>query len=169
MAIKDGLLGEFDNEMANTRKVLERVPEDKFGWKPHPKSGTMIWLAGHVAFLAGWGGFTLNSEELDIMPGGKKMEAPPAPKNRQELLDLFDKNRNDTRKALEGATDEEFRKPWTLKSNGKVIFSMPKIAVLRGVVMNHHIHHRGELMVYLRLNDVPLPGIYGPSADEGSF
>jgi uncharacterized damage-inducible protein DinB len=169
MAIKDGLLGEFDQEMANTRKVLERVPEDKFGWKPHPKSGTMIWLAGHVANLVGWGGFTLNSDELDLAPGGKQMEPPPPPKNRQELLDLFDKNKNDTRQALDKASDEELRKPWSLLNNGKKIFTMPKLAVLRVVVMNHHIHHRGELMVYLRLNDVPLPGIYGPSADEGGF
>ena len=169
MAIRDGLLGEFDQEMANTRKVLERVPEDKFGWKPHPKSGTMIWLAGHVANLAGWGAFTIESEELDLMPGGKRMEPPPPPKNRQELLDLFEKQKGETRKALEGVSDEDLRKPWSLLSNGQKIFTMPRLAVLRVVVMNHLVHHRGQLTMYLRLNDVPLPGLYGPSADEGGF
>jgi len=169
MAIRDGLLGEFDQEMANTRKVLERVPEDKFGWKPHPKSGTMIWLAGHVANLAGWGAFTIQSEQLDLMPGGKRLEPPPAPKNRQELLELFEKQKGESRKALEGVSDEDLREPWTLLNNGQKIFTMPRLAVLRVVVMNHMIHHRGELLVYLRLNDVPLPGLYGPSADEGSF
>ena len=169
MAINDAFLSEFDHEMANTRKTLERVPEDKFGWKPHPKSGTMLWLAGHVANLAGWGGFTMQSDELDIAPGGKHMDPPPPPKNRQELLDLFDKGRNDTRKALEGATDADLMKPWSLLNNGKNVFTMPKIAVIRGVVINHLIHHRGQLTVYLRLNDVPVPALYGPSADEGGF
>lgn len=169
MGIKDGLLGQFAEEMAGTRKVLERVPEDKFGWKPRPKSGTMIWLAGHVAHLAGWGAFTLQSEELDIMPGGKRMEPPPPPKNRQELLDLFEKGKNETRKALEAANDEDFMKPWSLLNNGKNIFTMPKVAVMRGVVISHLIHHRGQLTVYLRLNDVPVPALYGPSADEGGF
>lgn len=169
MAIKDGLLGGFDNEMDNTRKVLERVPEDKFGWKPHPKSGTMIWLAGHVANLAGWGAFTLQTEELDIAPGGKQMDPPPPPKNRQELLDIFDKSRKETRKALEAASDADLMKPWSLKNNGQIMFTMPKVAVLRGVVINHLIHHRGQLTVYLRLNDVPVPALYGPSADEGRF
>jgi uncharacterized damage-inducible protein DinB len=169
MAIKDGLLGGFDNEMDNTRHVLERIPEDKFGWKPHPKSGTMIWLAGHVANLAGWGTHTLQSDEMDIAPGGKQMEPPPTPKNRQELLAIFDKGRNETRKAIEAASDADLMKPWSLKNNGQNILTMPKVAVLRGVVINHLIHHRGQLTVYLRLNDVPVPALYGPSADEGRF
>lgn len=169
MGIKDGLLGQFTEEMANTRKVLERVPEDKFGWKPHPKSGTMIWLAGHIANLAGWGAFTLQSDELDIMPGGKHMEPPPPPKNRQELLDLFEKGKNETLKGLESSNDEDFTKPWSLLNDGKNVFTMTKIAVLRSVVLSHMIHHRGQLTVYLRLNDVPVPALYGPSADEGGF
>lgn len=169
MAIKDGLLGGFDNEMQNTRKVLERVPDDKFGWKPHPKSGTMGWLAGHLANLAGWGAFTLQTEELDFAPGGKQMEPSPQFKSRQELLAAFDKNQQETKKALENASDADLMKPWSLKNNGQVIFTMPKVAVIRGVVINHLIHHRGQLTVYLRLNDIPVPGIYGPSADEGSF
>lgn len=169
MAIRDSLLGGFDNEMENTRKVLERVPKDKFGWKPHPKSGTMGWLAGHLAFLAGWGAFTMQTDQLDLAPGGKQMEPPPPMKTRQELLDTFDKGWKDTKKALEQGTDEEFMKPWSLLNNGKAIFTMPKVAVLRGVIINHMIHHRGQMTVYLRLNDVPVPGLYGPSADEGSF
>ncbi len=167
--MKDGLLGGFDNEMQNTRKVLERVPADKFGWKPHPKSGTMGWLAGHLASLAGWGAFTLQTDELDFAPGGKQMEPPPPINNTQELLATFDKNQQDTRNALENASDTDLLKPWSLKNNGSVIFTMPKVAVIRGVVINHLIHHRGQLTVYLRLNDIPVPGLYGPSADEGSF
>lgn len=169
MAIKDGLLGGFDNEMQNTRKVLERVSADKFGWKPHPKSGTMGWLAGHLAFLAGWGAYTLQTDELDIAPGGKQMEPPPPFKSTQELLAAFEKNQQETKTALEKASDADLMKPWSLKNNGNVIFTMPKVAVIRGVVINHLIHHRGQLTVYLRLNDIPVPGLYGPSADEGGF
>ncbi len=169
MGMKEGLLQEFEQESSNTRKVLERVPEDKFGWKPHPKSGTMGWLAGHLANLAGWGAFTLQTDELDFAPGGKQMEPPPPFRSTQELLAAFDKNQQDTKKALENASDADLMKPWSLKNNGAVIFTMPKVAVIRGVVINHLIHHRGQLTVYLRLNNIPVPGIYGPSADEGSF
>ena len=169
MPMNQALLGEFDHEMANTRKTLERVPEDKFGWKPHPKSGTMLWLAGHVAQIPGWckEAFTLDS--LDIAPPGQPPQQPSGPKSKKELLELFDKCVTAGRAALAKASDEDMMKPWSLLSGGKAIFTMPRVAVFRGFVMNHMIHHRAQLGVYLRLNDVPVPAIYGPSADEGSF
>ena len=169
MPINQAFLGELDQEIQTTRKTLERVPEDKFGWKPHPKSGTMIWLATHVANIPGWVKETVERNELDIMPGGKPPEAPAPLANRKELLDLFDRNAKAGRAALASATDDHLMKPWALLSGGQLILSMPRVAVLRSFVMNHLIHHRAQLGVYLRLNDVPVPASYGPSADEGSF
>ena len=169
MAIRDGLLPEFDQEMANTRKSLERVPDDKLSWKPHPKSGAMGWLAGHVAQLPSWAGIAIAQDSLDLEPGGKPPTPPLLPKSRQEILDMFDKHVAAGRAAIAGASDEHLMKPWTLLKNGQTIMTLPRIAVLRGFVMNHLIHHRAQLGVYLRLNDLPVPSIYGPSADEGSF
>ena len=166
MALSDGLLPEFDHEMANTRKALERVPDDKFGWKPHEKSGTMGWLANHLANLPTWTGITLGQDSFDLAPadGGPPRHEPPT--TREELLELFDKNVIEARATLAGASDADLFKPWSLLSGGQSLFTMPKIAVLRGLVMNHQIHHRGQLTVYLRLNDIPVPALYGPSADE---
>jgi len=169
MPMNQALLGEFDHEMANTRKTLERVPEDKFGWKPHAKSGTMIWLAGHVAQIPGWGKETFERDSLDIAPPGQTPAPPEPPKSRKELLELFDRCATAGRAALAKATDEQMMKPWSLLSGGETVFTMPRIAVFRSFVMNHLIHHRAQLGVYLRLNDVPIPAIYGPSADEQSF
>ena len=166
MAIKDALLPEFDHEMANTRKTLERVPEDKLGWKPHPKSGTMGWLATHVANLPGWAKETIMQDTLDLAPNGVPQTPAPPATSRKELLDLFDKNVAAGRAAIAGASDEHFVKNWSLLSNGKTLMTMPRIAVLRGFVMNHLVHHRAQLGVYLRLNDVPVPALYGPTADE---
>ncbi len=169
MPINQGLLGEFDQEMANTRKTLERVPEDKFGWKPHPKSGTMIWLAGHVAQIPGWAKETMERDSLDIAPPGQPPAQPEIPRSRKDLLERFDRGVAAGRAALSSASDDHLMKPWSLLSGGKTIFTMPRIVVFRGFVMNHLIHHRAQLGVYLRLNDIPVPAIYGPSADEGSF
>jgi len=169
MPINQGLLGEFDQEMANTRKTLERVPEDKFGWKPHPKSGTMIWLAGHVAQIPGWAKETMERDSLDIAPPGQPPVQPEIPRSRKDLLERFDRCVAAGRTALSTASDDHLMKPWSLLSGGKTIFTMPRIVVFRGFVMNHLIHHRAQLGVYLRLNDIPVPAIYGPSADEGSF
>jgi len=167
--LNQALLGEFDHEIANTRKTLERVPEDKFNWKPHPKSGTMGWLAGHIANLAGWAKETFTLTELDIAPGGQPMQPPPAPKSRKELLELFEKCVAAGRAALANASDEDMMKPWSLLSGGKAILTLPRVAIYRGFVMSHIIHHRAQLGVYLRLNDVPVPALYGPSADEAGF
>lgn len=168
MALSNSLLPEFDNEMANTRKTLERVPDEKFAWKPHDKSFPMGGLATHLANLPSWGSLTLSSDSFDVAPEGKPMKTPEL-NSTKDVLQTFDENVKATRAAIVGASDEDFFKPWTLQSNGNTLMTMPKIAVLRSFVMNHMIHHRAQLGVYLRLNDIPVPSIYGPSADESPF
>lgn len=161
-------LPEFDQEMALTRKVLARVPEDRLSWRPHPKSWTMAELATHVAWIGAWTSATLQSDELDLA----SPSAPPSPKpagSRTDLLTLFDGMLAVARPALEGADAECLMKPWSLRAGEQVFFTLPRGAVMRTFVLNHLIHHRGQLEVYLRLNDVPLPAIYGPSADEGGM
>lgn len=167
--ISQSLLPEFDQEMANTRRTLERLPSDKFGWKPHGKSFAMGPLAVHIAMIPGWGATTLQTESLDINPPGQPPWTPPTAANREEVLAMFDKSVAEARTALAGATDAQFMMPWTLLNGGKEVFSMPKAAVMRGMIMNHLIHHRAQLTVYYRLNDIPVPALYGPSADEGQF
>lgn len=162
MPIRDGLLMEFDSEMANTRKELERIPEEKLDWTPHAKSATMGWLAQHVAFLPGWAAFTMNTESIDVAA----IERPPKLTSRQAILELFDKSVADGREAISKATDEQFMMPWSLCMGEKTFFTMPRIAVIRSLCFNHLIHHRAQLGVYLRLNDIPLPPMYGPTADE---
>jgi uncharacterized damage-inducible protein DinB len=167
MAFSEALLPEFDQEVIGMRKTLERVPEEKFGWKPHEKSMTMGGLATHLANLVTWAVTAVDTESLDLAPEGKPMTPMSPAKSRKELLETFDKNVAAARKAIAGASDQHLLKPWTLLHSGKKLLSMPRIAVLRTFVMNHGIHHRAQLGVYLRLNDVPVPSIYGPSADEG--
>jgi len=164
--IRDALLPEFDQEMVSTRKVLERCPDDKFGWKPHPKSFSMGSLATHIANLCGWAADTIEKDSFDVAPPGAPPYKEDPAASRQELLDKFDKNSAAARAAISGASDEHFAKTWSLLAGGQTLFSMPRIACVRSFVMNHLIHHRAQLGVYLRLNDVPLPAIYGPSADE---
>jgi uncharacterized damage-inducible protein DinB len=169
MAIRDALLPEFDHEMASTRKTLERVPEGKPNWKPHEKSMPLGRLAGHVAELPGWAVETIERDSLDMQPAGAAPIQPNVMTSRTQLLELFDRCVAKGRAAIAGASDETLTKPWTLLAGGQQIFTLPRIAVLRGFVMNHLIHHRAQLGVYLRLNNVPLPATYGPSADEGGF
>jgi uncharacterized damage-inducible protein DinB len=166
MSIAQTLLPEFEQEMANTRKVLERVPDEKWNWKPHEKSGTTGWLAGHVGTVPGWLTMTLTSESLDYAPVDGPSYTPPKIENSKDLLAAFDKEAAEARAALSKASDEDMMKGWTLLAGGKEIFTMPRIACVRGMIMNHLIHHRGQLTVYLRLLNVPVPGLYGPSADE---
>ncbi len=169
MKLSEMFLGEFDQEMANTRKTLERVPDDKLGWKPHEKSGTMGWLAGHVSNLPSWASVAIGQSEFDLAPqGAPPPQAPPA-NSRKELLENFEKNVAAARTAIAAASDEHLMKPWTLLHGGQKVFSMPRSAVLRSFVLNHLIHHRAQLGVYLRLNNIPVPALYGPSADEGAF
>lgn len=166
MSIAQSLLPEFDNEMATTRRVLERVPEDKLSFKPDPKSMSMGRLAGHVAEMPSWGSVTIGRDYLDLASG--EFEALEM-KSRDQVLTAFDKIVADTRAALQTATDEQLMQPWSLKMGEKVLLTMPRIAVLRTFVMNHTIHHRGQLSVYLRLVGEKVPSIYGPSADEGQM
>ena len=169
MPIIDLLLPEFDQEMATTRKFLERVPEGRLGWKPHPKSWTTAALATHVANIPSWIAETMGKDELDYAPEGEAAYHVAEAKSPGELLERFDQNVAAGRAALAGAGDETLLRPWTLLATGKVLFTMPKVACLRSFVMNHIIHHRAQLGVYLRLVDVAVPGAYGPSADEGQM
>jgi uncharacterized damage-inducible protein DinB len=151
MAIKEGLLADFDHEMGTTRKLLERLPDDKLAWKPHEKSMTLGGLATHLGSIPNWAGAILNDTSFDLAA------APPnlaEMTSRAEILAAFDQARE--------------RTPWTLKRGGQEVFTVPRVAAFRNFVLHHIIHHRGQLSVYLRLNDVPVPAIYGPSADEGS-
>ncbi|MEP6570376.1 MAG: DinB family protein [Acidobacteriota bacterium] len=169
MAISESLLPEFDNEMANTRKTLERVPDGKSDWKPHEKSMALGGLATHLSNIPTWVGYTIGQDSLDLMPGGTPLPPTEMAKSNAELVATFDANVAKARAAIAGASDAELFKPWSLLTNGNTIMTLPKVAVLRSFVMNHLIHHRAQLGVYLRLNDIPVPSIYGPSADENPF
>jgi uncharacterized damage-inducible protein DinB len=163
------LIGEFDHEMANTRKTLERVPDAKFDWKPHAKSFSLGALAGHIAFIPFWARDTIQKPDFDVNPAGGHVAQPPPLQNRADVLAFFDKGVAEARAALQGASDQTLMAPWSLLSGGKAIFTMPRVAVLRSMIMNHLVHHRGQLTVYLRMNDLPVPALYGPSADEGNM
>ena len=165
MAMRQALLPEFDQEMSLTRKVLARVPEDRLSWQPHPKSMTLGRLASHLAELPGWGALTMTAGSFDVAPEGKPFVAANF-QSRDEILQAFDANILKARAALEQLEDETLMQPWSLLRAGATVFTMPRAAVLRGMVFSHIIHHRAQLTVYLRLNDVPVPSIYGPSADE---
>jgi uncharacterized damage-inducible protein DinB len=164
MPLKDGILPEFDHEMGTTRRLLERIPEADLAWKPHDKSFTLGQLAGHIANLLNWALMTFDSDAFDLADAGPR-GAPPA--SVAALLLTFDANVKKARAKIDEQTDPAFFARWTLKNNGEEVFTMPKAAVLRSFVLNHLIHHRGQLSVYLRLRNVPLPSIYGPTADEG--
>jgi len=165
MPISAALLPEFEHEMANTRKTIERIPDDKFDWAPHAKSTKLGALGTHLAGLAGFASMALQTESLDVMPGGVSMRQPGC-KTRAEILELFDKNVAEGKAAISAATDEQWMVTWSLLMNGRTVFQLPRIAVVRTSVLNHSIHHRGQLSVYLRLLDLPVPALYGPSADE---
>ena len=166
MTIGQSMLMEFDEEMKNTRKVLERIDDAQWGWKPHAKSGTAGWLASHIATMVSWIPFTLQTEELDYAPVDGPSYEPPKIENRQQLLAELDKNVPEAHKALASATDADMLKDWTLLAGGHKIFTMPRAACIRTMVLNHIIHHRAQLTVYYRLLGIPVPGLYGPSADE---
>jgi len=169
MPLSDALLPEFDQEMANTRKTLERLPADKFGFTPHAKSWPLGTLANHLATLPQWASVTIESDSMDVAPEGAPHEQPAAAATTGELLAAFDRNAAAARAAIAGADDARLRGPWSLVAGGKTLFTMPRIAVLRAFVMNHLIHHRGQLTVYMRLTGLPVPALYGPSADEGAM
>lgn len=163
--LKELLIAEFDQEMAKTRPMLARVPEDKLGWKPHEKSATMGWLLQHLAEVASWVAPTVLQDTLDLTGF-----EPPAPATAVgPVLSKFEEDVRGARAALEGTDDEALHRRWTMTMGEKTLLDMRKIDVLREFVLSHHIHHRAQLGIYLRLNDIPVPPTYGPSADEGSF
>ena len=160
MSISETLLPEFDQEMATTRKLIERVPSEKGSWKPHPKSFPLGHLTQLVASMPGWVTNAITQTELNLANfPGYTLETT------ETLLGVFDKNVREAREAIASASDSDFAVPWSLKYGDQVFFTLPRAAVVRQTI-NHLIHHRGQLSVYLRLNDVPLPSIYGPTADE---
>jgi len=164
MKLADTMLMELDQEAQTTKRVLDRIPEDKLSWKPHPKAFSLGQLALHIASVPA-------SVTAAAVPD--TMEAPnfsqPEPKSRQEVLDTFSKSLESARAALKKMDDARLNSTWSLTKNGKVLMSVPRIAFLRSILMNHNYHHRGQLSVYLRMLDVPVPSIYGPSADENPF
>lgn len=167
MMIRDAMLPEFEHEVAITRRLFERIPDDKFSFKPHPKSMDMASLATHICELTDWTPDTIGKDSIDLAgydPSKRKIAA-----SRTELLAWFDKSVANARAALAKAEDAQLMQPWSLKSGEMVFFTMPKAAVLRSFVFNHSVHHRAQLSVYLRLNDIPVPAMYGPSADEQNF
>jgi uncharacterized damage-inducible protein DinB len=166
MAISQALLSEFDREMATTRKMLERFPEDKVEWRPHETCMTLGRLAGHVAEISGWTVPTMTQDKLEL---DRNQVTANVVKKRDEALKQFDETVKNAREVLAGASDETFMKPWTFVAGGKTIFTLPKIAVMRSFVMNHLIHHRGQLAAFYRIAGVPVPSIYGPSKDEQIF
>jgi uncharacterized damage-inducible protein DinB len=163
MAIKDGLLADFDHEMGTTRKLLERLPDDKLVWKPHVKSMSLGGLATHLGNIPHWGGTILNEASFDLAAAPPHLQERTS---RADILTAFDQVCAETRAWMD-KTDAEYVAPWTLKRGGQEVFTVPRVAAFRSFVLHHIIHHRGQLSVYLRLNDVPVPAMYGPSADEG--
>jgi uncharacterized damage-inducible protein DinB len=157
---------EFDREMANTRKVLERVPEDRLDWQAHAKSHTIGWNANHLAEILGWVEGILTAPSWDIAPIGGELYQSPKLTSRQEILDLFDRNVAVARKAIAAMKDDQLTQPWSLLKAGTPLFTMPRGMMIRRFVLNHLIHHRAILYVYLRLNGILVPGMYDPSGDE---
>ena len=164
MSMCESLAAELRQEAKTTRRLLERVPEESFGWKPHETSMTLGRLAGHVTELPMLVAAALSGDELDFAAGGF---VPFNPTSTAELVEKFDANVESVAGLLEKQPDERMGEPWKLRSGDHVLFEMPRAMVVRFVGLNHVIHHRGQLSVYLRMLDVPLPSIYGPSADEG--
>jgi uncharacterized damage-inducible protein DinB len=159
-------LAELEQEGKVAREILSRVPADKFDWKPHEKSMSFGKLASHIAEMVSWTGPTLQQPELDF----SKIDYKPfEPATTEDLLEYFDKNLAEAADVLRNTTDEQFMEDWTMRNGDKIYFTMPKVVCMRSFVMNHIIHHRGQLSVYLRLNDIAVPSIYGPSADEGQM
>ena len=166
MNYAETILPEFDREMANTRKVLERVPEDKLDWQAHPKFHTIGWNANHLVEILGWVEGILTGPSWDIAPIGGEPYQSPKLTSRQEILDLFDRNVAAARKAIAAVKDDQLTQPWSLLKAGTPFLTVPRATMMRSFVLNHLIHHRAILCVYLRLNKVPVPGMYDPSGDE---
>lgn len=166
MTIGQGMAQELKHSAVSARKVLERIPEDKFSWTPHEKSMTFQKLASHVAESLSWTKYTLETSEMDVAPPDGPAYEPYVAHSSKELLDAFDKNLAEAIQALEGVSDETLMETWTMKKAGEVMFAMPKLVVMRSFILDHLVHHRAQLGLYLRLNNIPVPALLGPSADE---
>jgi uncharacterized damage-inducible protein DinB len=164
MRLVDSILMELEQEAQTTKRVLDRIPENKLAWRPHPKSLSLGQLALHIASAPG-NVAAIAAQDTFEAPNFAQAEA----KSRQEVLDAFSKSLASTKDTLKNMDDARLAATWTLTKNGKVVMSVPRIGFLRSVLMNHVYHHRGQLSVYLRMLDVPVPSIYGPSADENPF
>ena len=163
MNYAETILPEFDREMANTRKVLERVPEDRLDWEAHPKSHTIGWNANHLAEILGWVEGMLTAPSWDFAPIGGEPYQSPKLTSRQEILDVFDHNVAAARRAIAAAKDDQMPQPWSLLINGTPLFTIPRVDMMRTFILNHLIHHRAILCVYLRLNDISVPSMYAPT------
>jgi len=166
MNIAELLLPEFDQEMAKTRKVLERIPNDKLAWCATPKSNTIGWVGSHLAEIPGWAHCTLTEDSWDFEPPGGEPYRTPLLASCEQMLEIFDKHVAAARAAIANTSNADFDKPWSLLQGGKVLFTMPRYPVTRIFLLNHMIHHRAFLLSYLMQNGVPIPGMYGPSGDE---
>lgn len=166
MPMIDAVLAEFDHESATTRRLLERVPEEKFDWRPHEKSMSLLELTRHIAEMPGWMAAVGGKDELDMAAGGLERSEVGS---RDELLAVFDRSVATFREGASALDDEALEKPWRLRTGDEIHFEIPRGAAIRTFIMSHLIHHRGQLSVYLRLLGVALPSIYGPSADEQGF
>lgn len=166
MTYAEQILPEFDQEMASTRKLLAGIPDDKLSWKAHEKLNSIGWNACHVAEIPGWVEGTIHGTSFDFSPPGGPAYETPNLSSTKEILEMFDKNVAAARAALASAKDEEMGVMWTLLFNGEKVFTMPRVAVIRGFVMNHLIHHRAHLCAYMRMIDLPVPGMYGPGGSE---
>jgi uncharacterized damage-inducible protein DinB len=169
MSISQALLPEFEQEMKITRSVVERLPDDKLTWKPHEKSMTFGALAAHLIDIPSWVAPTIHGASFDVAPPDGPPVSTPEIQSREHALAMFDKSVAEAAAAIAGADDETLMTNWSLLAGGKPLFTLPRISVLRGFVVSHAVHHRAQLSVYLRLNDIPVPSIYGPSADEGQM
>lgn len=165
MPIAQALLPEFDHEMATTRTVLERIPETKANFRPHPKSWTLGELGAHLANLPTWATMALTLPEFDTAPPGGPPRKSPKFESAKVMLQRLDENVAQARAHIAAASDADLMSPWSLKRAEAIVFTLPRLAVLRAMVLSHMVHHRGQLTVYLRMCDVPLPPIYGPTAD----
>lgn len=163
MKLNEALLAELQMEAQSTRKMLASIPDDKLTWKPHDKSMSLGHLASHMADIPNWAVVTIEQDELDFATSDYKVKEY---ENTAELLKSFDENMAKAVKSLENASDETMMKNWKMRAGDVIYMDMPKVQVMRGFVLNHNVHHRGQLSVYLRLNDIPLPSVYGPTADE---
>ena len=166
MSLSEALIPEFDQEMAGTRKVLERIPPDKLDWRAHEKSNSIGWVGMHLAEIPGWTESVLKEDCFDVDPPGGEPYRVADYSSVTQILEVFDIGVASARAALATTSDDAFAEPWSLLEGGKALLTLPRAVTFRSFIMNHSIHHRAHLCVYLRLNDVPVPSLYGGSADE---